>query len=306
MTVIDGTYAFSKQITISSGTALSNYQLKFTVNRSEGVDSGLTVYVGEKCQTDYDDIRFTNSAGTILDCWVESSSSSTATIWVEVDTIANGSTTIFIYYGNPDATSVSNGTNTFVFFDDFSGAGVDTSLWTVNGSPTTSSSILTVPYRAYIASKTTFGLNYALRGRSKIGHPTSNYGTLGFYNAGTWSKGAVWVGVNGSTAFQTINKNTSSNATNVTLTDDYHLFDVCRLADVNNYYSDGTLKKADTSYVASDSLNIVIGEDSSGSHLCDWVLIRQYTTTEPTIASWGSENTRSGVGFGTVNMMMVG
>jgi hypothetical protein len=51
---------------------------------------------------------------------------------VKVPSIPASSTkTIYVYYGNPSATSASNGANTFIFFDDFED-GVYTDKWTAN------------------------------------------------------------------------------------------------------------------------------------------------------------------------------
>jgi hypothetical protein len=53
---------------------------------------------------------------------------------------ASSSTTIQIWYGNPNATSVANGDAVFLFFDDFLGTSLNTTKWTV----TLSSSNITV------------------------------------------------------------------------------------------------------------------------------------------------------------------
>ena len=132
MTTLPG-WGYAKKITINNtGGALSDFQLAFTINRSTGADSGFTVYVDTKCASDYDDIRFTKADGsTLLDLWIESSDSNTAKIWVEVDSIAGtGNTTIYLYYGNAGASAVSDGDDTFPFFDDFPGSSVDTGKWT--------------------------------------------------------------------------------------------------------------------------------------------------------------------------------
>jgi len=42
-----------------------------------------------------------------------------ASIWVRVPSIPAGGTTVYLYYGNPSATSASNGDATFLFFEDF-------------------------------------------------------------------------------------------------------------------------------------------------------------------------------------------
>ena len=68
--------------------------------------------------------RFTTSDGTtLLPYWIESWCSPAATIWIR-NPVAAGSTAIYLYYGNAGATSASNGSNTFEFFDDFEGVTV--------------------------------------------------------------------------------------------------------------------------------------------------------------------------------------
>jgi len=43
-------------------------------------------------------------------------------VWIKVPFIpANGEARVYMYYGNPDAESESNGTEVFEFFDDFEG-----------------------------------------------------------------------------------------------------------------------------------------------------------------------------------------
>ncbi|MDD5013263.1 MAG: DUF2341 domain-containing protein, partial [Candidatus Pacebacteria bacterium] len=87
------------------------------------------------CQEDYDDIRFTNSSNQTLDYWIESSDSFSATIWVEVDSLASGDTTLYLYYDNSsETTAVSNGENTFEFFDDFEDGSINTSIWNIKSS----------------------------------------------------------------------------------------------------------------------------------------------------------------------------
>jgi hypothetical protein len=93
-----------------------------------------TIYLDSKSQVDFDDIRFTKTDGiTLLDAWLESyTASSTATIWVELDSLPASPTTalFYVYYGNSTATSNWSGVNTFLFFDDAS-TGVLTTKWTV-------------------------------------------------------------------------------------------------------------------------------------------------------------------------------
>ena len=54
-----------------------------------------------------------------------------ATVWIKVPSLAaGGSQTVYMYYGNPTASSASDGSAVFDFFDDFSG---DLSKWTTVG-----------------------------------------------------------------------------------------------------------------------------------------------------------------------------
>jgi len=110
------------EVTITnSGVEQTDYQVKLTVT-----------YDGDM-QVDFDDLRFTNSSGTPLDYWLERKTDSTsATVWVEIDSLAaSGDTTIYMYYGNAGVSTASSGDNTFLFFDDFSGGSLDTNKWNV-------------------------------------------------------------------------------------------------------------------------------------------------------------------------------
>lgn len=80
-------------------------------------------------QTDFDDIRFTDNDGeTLLDHWLEIKVDSTSAVfWVEVKDYMSGNDfeTIYMYYGNEEASTTSNGTATFIFFDDFENNNLD-------------------------------------------------------------------------------------------------------------------------------------------------------------------------------------
>ena len=131
-------WGYKKSITLSRASgAVTDYQMKLLVGEFGAV--GEDVDCNSHCQTDFDDIRFTTSDGTtLLDYWIESITGITpnqlATIWIEFDSIGTGATTFYMYYGNASATSVSNGDNTFLFFDDFLGTSLDGSKWTSSGT----------------------------------------------------------------------------------------------------------------------------------------------------------------------------
>jgi len=106
-------------VTESSGATLTDYQVKSDI----GYEAAM--------RADFGDLRFTSASDLPLDYWLESKvDSSSATVWVEVDTItASTDTIIYMYYGNPAASDAGDGDATFEFFDDFSGT---LSKWNVH------------------------------------------------------------------------------------------------------------------------------------------------------------------------------
>ena len=113
----DTSWAYRKPITISGSTSdQTNYQVEVTVS-----------FVTGKMNSDFSDIRFTSSNGTtLIDHWRESyTASSTADFWVEVPSIPTSGTTIYMYYGNPSASSASSKENTMGIVDKQVGASSD-------------------------------------------------------------------------------------------------------------------------------------------------------------------------------------
>jgi flagellin-like protein len=122
-------YRKSHVIDGSATTVGTEYQVRLTAHYGTGVDNGEEVYLGNNAKADFGDVRFVQSdEHVVLSYWLESKvDGETATFWVKIDgNLTAQSQTIYVYYGNAQATSDSNGEATFVFFDDFSG---DLSKW---------------------------------------------------------------------------------------------------------------------------------------------------------------------------------
>jgi len=299
-------WSFRKQITISNtGAELTDYQISFIINRSAGVDSGNTVYVGTKCQDDYDDIRFTKADGiTLLDYWIESSSAATATIWVEVDTVAgSGDTTLYLYYGNGSAAAVSDGDATFDFFDDFLGTAIDTDKWTIDdatGWSVSGGQLKGTNTAGRIRSKQLFSGPFIAETWHKIvSFPTNGYEVLG-----TWVSPSNGCGgfLPHSNAFFSFNEGT------------YIMYDPSPVVPQNNWclymvWEDGadhaherivqSANSHQNDFTNSvDSEPITLGKrytnDFTGQAYeayWDWILVRKYAATEPTVSAWGMETT---------------
>jgi len=113
-----------------------DYQIPLTVFKENGHDNaenGIIDCEGH-CNTDFSDLRFIASdRATLLPYWVEKTGIENgdhfANIWVKTSDEA----TIYMYYGNLAADPVSNGTETFLFFDDFTSD--TTGEWSIHDEP---------------------------------------------------------------------------------------------------------------------------------------------------------------------------
>jgi hypothetical protein len=113
-----------------SGAPLTDYQVNIQLDGS---------FVFGNAQSDGRDLRVTAADGvTPLPFWIEKWGSGAASVYVKVPVIAASGTTIYLYYGNADASSLSNGAATFEFFDDFEPAdgqkpALNKAKWTASG-----------------------------------------------------------------------------------------------------------------------------------------------------------------------------
>ena len=107
-------WAHRRPVTVNNpATAQTDYQVRVALDTTN-FDFG-------QAKSDGTDIRFTAADGaTLLPYWIETWTSSAATLWVKAPSLpAGGNTTLYLYYGNPSAGAVSNGNDTFAFFDGF-------------------------------------------------------------------------------------------------------------------------------------------------------------------------------------------
>jgi len=121
----DGLKKVTRRIPItvngSAGWQLTDFQVKIQVPYQANM------------QPDFVDVRFTGADGeTLLPHWKESYVSSTSAVfWIKVPTVPAqpGTTTLYLYYGNPLSQSRSDIHETFLFGDDFEDADWTNSHW---------------------------------------------------------------------------------------------------------------------------------------------------------------------------------
>ncbi len=113
-------WSFAKGQTITTSDVGSGYQVKVVVHRIDTNEGGENVYVGENCRKDFGDIRFFED-DLPLSYWMESNTyGEKATFWVKLNgDLSKESIDLVMRYGHEGATTTSDGTATFDFFDDF-------------------------------------------------------------------------------------------------------------------------------------------------------------------------------------------
>ncbi|MCK4891470.1 MAG: DUF2341 domain-containing protein, partial [Candidatus Pacebacteria bacterium] len=293
-------YKKSHVITNNIASELTNYQVKIVVDPDTGSDSGNTVYCDGKCQTDYDDIRFTDANGIFIDYWIEDDTANPANIWVEVPTIPSSSTaTIYMLYGNDAVSTTSSGDDTFNFFDDFPGSSIDTSKWEGDtGIVSVSSSVLTVSgINEDVNSIIAFAPDKRLKFYSKQAFSSWTVWGFRFGAAGSQRVMGYQDGVN--------NWIVSTDAAAAEIASNWNTGNVYTKKeilwgdsfDTVHYIEDG-VEKTNSPYttgvnIPNESLNIQFYSDNNIDLNVDWVFVSEYTSTEPSHTSWGSETIRS-------------
>ncbi len=254
-----------KSITVSSLASLTDYQIALTVPFATGM------------QTDFDDIRFTSSDGiTELNYWLEyKTDSTTAKIWVKIPTLLSGVNTIYMYYGNSSASSVSNGDNTFDFFDHFDTASLDLNKWTNGGIPTFSNSVVYINNNQAIIQKNSIPMPIIFEVKyqrpSYYRNRTNSVPTPSVTDWGDFSPSLYWGGWTGST----LANNT------------WYLFRHIYNGSgtfywkINNYGGSEIFSRSASYSGTSAYLSYASTESESSQLRIDFALARKYAATEP-------------------------
>jgi len=119
--LIDNTYVYEYKVTTKE--FLSDFQINVTLPVTNIPLNSIRVI-------SYDE----NGNRIILPHWVEISSQNKVIIWTKLPKITN-KTRIYVTFGNSNLPDISNGSQVFEFFDDFDKSTLDTSKWSIVGSP---------------------------------------------------------------------------------------------------------------------------------------------------------------------------
>ena len=296
-----GIYAdwnYRSPITINNqnGGELTNHQVLITLT-PENIDYS-------HCNADGSDIRFTNNSGGALNYWLQEwINGGTSKVWVKVDNSPTGENVCgLLYYGNTEATSESNGDNTFMFFDDFPGTTIDTDKWEGNtGNVAVSGGIATLSGSLkYIHGKPNISLPAIFTSKAKMqnadivgaliatgdqlyanGEPQNGMIYYSGASPGPYLRSYV------SSSQYTIETGVESTLTN------YEIREFKIYSGATKTFYDSILEWEETTHVPTADQNLWYHSRTNNNILIDWVHIREYASTEPTSAL-GDEETGSG------------
>lgn len=123
-------WKFKKMIFVKSNEnkTLSDYSCSFSFSIEE-------LRSDHKIKPDFSDIRVTDEDNNILCYWVDTSEHDKINIWFRIPELKPLENKIcHLLYGNPSATSASNGDCAFMLFDDFNGSAYDKGKWDLQGN----------------------------------------------------------------------------------------------------------------------------------------------------------------------------
>jgi hypothetical protein len=284
------------------------YRRNITINNTQNTNTltdyqvAINLTYDSDIQPDFSDIRFTDSNDGLLSYWIESKvNSQWAYVWVKVPYIPASSTaTIYVYYGNTTpVTSLSNGDNTFLLFDDFLGTSLNTTKWTVDqGTFAVSNGVLnhttTDDARMHSAIFTDSGGNYRYKMRTKTssggidnaimsrwnsngGFYLMNFGQL---DLNIWKYTGSWTRLNQTSTPFSLN---SWYTLEVTV---YSPSNTFRVWNKNNTYTAFVYYSGDTTYTSG---RFGIRLNGYPDLQVDWIFASKYTSPEPTYSIGAEE-----------------
>ena len=293
----DWAYRKSGSITGSAGAGI-NYQVRILIS-----------YVSHM-QTDFDDVRFTDDGGiNELDYWIESYVvSGYAIFWVNVTDDLDSNQDIYMYYGNSEVSTTSNGTATFLFYEDWSTETIEASRWTtITSDGSFSFDDTDAQHGSVLKLEGTAGTNvYEIRSVVTGSASISLIGRMLIENTVVASQRTIWGmgsqaqgplalvrSVDGVEQF--LGADDDANADDDPLGagyfDVYQRFMITRNGTDARLYSDATLiatVDVDPDTTAREVAMLMV-RDSEYDLYCDWNAARKFTATEPEFDSFCDE-----------------
>jgi len=266
------------------------YKLEVSVTNfstSEDFLANMTLPYFRGMKADFRDIRAATRYGTKIPYFIETVTEfSQAFIWFK---LPKGTDFFYIYYGNGGVTTGSDGKQVFSFFDHFEK--LDTSVWKIiAGSVSVSGSILTLQntsVSSVLESYATYAPNTIVEVKAQ--YYSGNRTILGYRSystqkAAAWQTEAVGNANNQRFAHNGTTGNWDSDGVS-RAGSSYNVYGVAHIVSGPLYYANYAYRGTITDYIPGNvSLPIQFYcYYNTGAFKVDWVRIRPYVSTMPTL-----------------------
>ncbi len=284
-------YRWRKPVAVNytADGAQTNYQCKLTVVQGSGVEAAGTTYLGNLALNWPYDIAFTLPDGiTPVSCWREEYDATDGSWWIKYPSIpAAAPAWLWMYYAAPGGVDLSNGANTFEFYDNFN----NLNNYTLGGTVTAAGNVMTVGGTGWATCNTTFPVNRAIRAMNQCAHfnGASNTETFGWgdtamvndaiaqYAHSAAENRGKWINYLGGGS-------TKTGAITGVTSNVYHTIDLIRNGATNTVFkiNDANIVTYTTN-LPTGSISFFWGNWTVGDQQkCSWVLVRTCTLNEPT------------------------
>ncbi|MBI2617827.1 DUF2341 domain-containing protein [Candidatus Gottesmanbacteria bacterium] len=297
----------------NSGSNQTDYQVGITLDTATLITAG-------KMQSDCDDVRVTDVNGKVLPHVIEEGSApcnnASTKIWTMVPSIPTSGINVYVYYGNPSAVSVENGGAVFTFFDNFNGTTIDDDVWTPesNLAYTISGGVLEITSGS-IYLDNSLGISFAdgyiaetrllydavegvmyggvleVASSQQVANSNANSDAAILYMRDQNSQNVVTFIADGSAASWNVQSGplqfVSSDST-------YYILGTGVGSSSVKLYKDGSVQNTYSSITWSKTMSYVsLGRFTTGTNVSDttydWIRVRKFAATEPSVGSPSSE-----------------
>lgn len=295
----------AKLITFNGApNAGTDYQVLLKVGESSGA-SGADFWITTSSfptTTSLGDVAFVSTSGQTYPAWVEQVTGTTpnrvAWIWVKVLADLSSSQSFYIKYNLGATVQTPNGNDVFILFDDFSGSTLDTGKWVYHegSGATVSGGVVTRTGNnsgTTLRSVSLFGDHTELVGRKRPSNTTVSYvGWWGFWvDANTLRFENDWESTGTSQVAVTVSGSATATQLGTRYSGTYYRMRMRRSGGAASFLINDSSVWSTASNVPTTNMYAAPFRvyDSGQVEELDWVGVKKYRTTEPSLASVGSE-----------------
>ncbi len=290
---------------ISLGTVSSDqtdYQIQLT-----GINTQ-TLFNEGKLQSNCEDVRFTDIQGNLLNYRIENNgltcqNNTSTDFWIKLKRLEAEGTKIYMYYGNPVASSYSSGSNTFEHFDEFTGD--VNNLWLLDQTPVTAGGLLLQLNNGdKVLSKKTFTPSNKLIIRTNQTNTATNLAYLGFSNSalnlGFILDDSAAIQFDSSTGgnFERVNSNEATSTTGTFSTAEntsYNNFEIGLRSGAVDYAINNSVNTSVATNAPNENLNIRLeNSDAVNQVNVEWVAVSKYGISTTVSSVVGTEEIAPG------------